>query len=132
VSRAGAIAARKEDVPAVHLRSKFADQISAGALADASYAEAGLFSCAGRCFADCSHLQWRKYFTQIEANRGRAFGYGVDSVLAAEDDPFKLFLVQFAESVVELVKVKRRFDADDREQDRLGSVRAQRVGNRRR
>ena len=126
----GAVAARKKNVLGVHLRSEFADQVSPGSLAYSTDPKTGFFSSCRGCFAYGGHLQGRNNFAQIEADRGSAFGYGMHGILAAENDPLKLLLLQFMKGVVELVKVERWLDPHHGEQDRLGAMQAQSVRNR--
>src|SRR5215470_8678014 len=114
----------------MHVRRKFGDQVRASAPANSTDAEAGPFGRGSGRLADGGYLQRNKGFPQVEAKRGGAVHYCVDGILAAKNDPFELFLLQFAQRIVELVKVQRRFDTNDRKLDWIGTMRAQRVGNR--
>jgi hypothetical protein len=114
MSRTGPITARKKHVLGVHSRRELRDQVGSSALSNVSYPKTGFLRCGGCRSANGRYLQRWNDFAQIQADLGGPFRYGVNGILAAENDPFKFFPVQFLESVVKLVKIQRRLNAHDR------------------
>src|SRR5262249_44537996 len=108
MSRTCAIAARKQHVLGVHSRSEFRNQIGAGAFANVSHLKTSFLRGSGCRSANGCHLQGRSHFAQVQADLGGPFSDRLNGVLAAEDNPFKFFLVQFVECVVKLVEIEWR------------------------